>query len=543
MRRSLSVRALGAIAAVVALVAVAPTVAPAAQRPVEPVLTGSVQVTSNPNYVRAHMTPQIVRNPKSGELVVAEVDGRGTRECTVHISMNEGRSWFKGGDFMTKPYTDCSIGAEFGPHVMPFFDQKGVLYVAFTANDPQRLASSDRPVPPNDLRDSVVRNAYLARSEDGGRTFSTHLVAAGQEGRIGGLYAPVGAVDTSNPQHVYVGWGEGDWTNPQDPVKAMVAASSDGGRTWGIPIDVSDRAGSDHPWLAVDRSGTVHAVYWSRGFGTPLAEPNLARPSARQNPTPIFHATSTDHGKTWTRQVLDPGSQKNYRAPVIAAAKNSDALYVVWHGVADPMNWPLARDGRDRTDIFLKASADGGKTWSERRVVNDDPGTGVNHELPGLSIAPNGRVDVAWHDFRKSPRPGAAPGSDTGVQDIYYASSDNQGRTFTQNVQVNDRSIDRSIGVYAMPIGAQVSVGITSTDDTVYFAWQDSRNGRPATQSEDIYTSSLQLNGGAVAERSTGTTDEWVFLGVGIAIGLGVAMTLVWALSRRTSRVATPAPT
>jgi hypothetical protein len=537
MRRSRLVRVVGALAAVAAVLAV-PAVSPAGQEPVQPVFTGAVQVTANRNYVRAHMTPQIARNPRTGELVVAEVDGRGTRECTVHLSVNQGRSWFKGGDFMAKPFTDCSIGAEFGPHVMPFFDDKGVLYVAFTANDPQRLASSDRPVPPNDLRDSVVRNAYLAKSLDGGRTFTTHLVYAGQEGRIGGVYAPVGAVDARNPQYIYVGWGEGDWTNPQDPVKAQVAASSDGGMTWSAPIDVADRAGSDHPWLTVDRHGTLHAVYWSKGFGTPLAEPNLPRPSARQNPSPIYHATSTDHGKTWARQVLDPGNQKSYRTPVIAADSNSDALYVAWHGVADPMNWPLSKDGKDRTDIFLRASTDSGKTWGERRVVNDDPGGAANHELPGLSIAPNGRVDVAWHDFRNSPRPGAAPGSDTGVQDIFYASSDDRGRTFTQNLQVNDRSIDRSIGVYAMPIGAQVSLGITSSDeDAVHFAWQDSRNGRPATQAEDIYTASLRLDGGLPVTASE-STNAWALVGAGVAIGLGLAMGLVWALSRRAAPTA-----
>ncbi|MDQ3640735.1 MAG: hypothetical protein M3450_04500, partial [Actinomycetota bacterium] len=91
------------------------------------VVTAAVQVTANPNPVRAHATPLLAQNPKNGELVIAEVDVRGSRECAVHISTNDGRSWFRGGDVHVKPFTDCSIGSEYGPHVMPFFDRDGVL--------------------------------------------------------------------------------------------------------------------------------------------------------------------------------------------------------------------------------------------------------------------------------------------------------------------------------------------------------------------------------------------------------------------------------
>lgn len=93
-----------------------------AQDSQQPVITAAVQVTGNPNPVRAHATPLIARNPKNGELVVAEVDVRGSRECAVHISTDDGRSWVQGGAIHVKPFTDCSIGAEYGPHVMPFFD-------------------------------------------------------------------------------------------------------------------------------------------------------------------------------------------------------------------------------------------------------------------------------------------------------------------------------------------------------------------------------------------------------------------------------------
>lgn len=82
----------------------------------DPVVTNAVQVTENPTPVRNYSSPLIARNPKTGELVTAEVDTRGTRQCTVHISTNDGQTWALGGDLMTKPFTDCSIGAEYGSY-------------------------------------------------------------------------------------------------------------------------------------------------------------------------------------------------------------------------------------------------------------------------------------------------------------------------------------------------------------------------------------------------------------------------------------------
>jgi hypothetical protein len=502
-------------------------------------VTGAVQVTADPNPVRAHSTPLIARNPKSGELVVADVNVRGSRECQVYISADDGRSWFPGGELMVEPFTDCSIGAEYGPHVMPFFDQHGLLYVATTANDPAVFASSN--LPSNSVKGArafVPRNVYLSRSSDGGRTFTTAVVFKAPDGDPGRGYniAPSGAVDPGDPSHVYVGWAQGDWTSRKlsDTVEAVVASSSDGGRTFGLPVQISNNEGSEHTWLAVGRDGTVQATYWSKGFGKPLADPNLFLPTARLDPPPIYYARSTDHGRTWTRQVIDAGSQKWYRPPVIVADPHSDAVYIAWYDTSERMNFQIDNQGTAAADVFLVFSHDGGKTWSERKAVNDDAGKGANHLLPGLAVAPDGRLDVAWDDFRASPRPGASPDRETGMDDIYYASSNDQGRTFGPNIRISDRSIDRSIGTWSNNIGSHVAVGVTSTNDAVYFAWQDSRNGSPLTQAEDIYAASLGLT--AQHTPSSNGPRAWLEIAAGIVLGLGVAMALVAVLQRPRTR-------
>jgi len=158
---------------------------------------------------------------------------------------------------------------------------------------------------------------------------------------------------------------------------------------------------------------------------------------------------------------------------VITADPNSDAVYMVWAGHQERMNWALQGDRTERANIFLRASEDGGKTWSDRRVVNDDATKGVNHLLPGASVAPNGRLDIAWHDYRLSQKPPDIPGRDLGMQDIFYTYSEDNGRTFAPNAWISDRSIDRSVGVWSNNIGSQINVGIASAEEGAYFAWSD----------------------------------------------------------------------
>jgi hypothetical protein len=93
---------------------------------------------------------------------------------------------------------------------------------------------------------------------------------------------------------------------------------------------------------------------------------------------------------------------------------------------------------------------------------------------------------VAWYDGRLSPKPraGGTGGNETGFQDVYATSSTDQGVTFGPNLRITDRSIDRSVGVWSNNIDSNHAVGVTSTDDSVYFAWQDSRESDREAQAE-----------------------------------------------------------
>ncbi len=494
-----------------------------------PAATAAAQVTTNPAPVRAHSVPQMARNPKTGELVIGEVDVRGDRRCRVHISADAGRSWFVGGDPMTAPFTDCSIGAEWGTYLNLFFDDDGTLYVPFAANDPKLFERS--AAAGGDRRQMVPRHIFLARSTDSGRTFTNttaYMAPAGDPAR-GYAYAVMGAIDPSAPQRVYITWAQGEFLSLTNKTHAVVAASEDGGRTFAAPIDITDEKGSEGAWLTVGQDGTLHAAFFSLGWD---GKRTLFQLEPEDPPLPMIHARSSDRGRTWTREVIEPGYQQYERPPVIIADPDSRHLYVAWFGSPKPENLAPHFDDSDRADIFVMASADGGRTWSERTKVNDDRGPDTNQVHPALAIAPNGRLDVAWYDYRSSAAEGGNPLEDRGTTDVFYASSTDRGRTFGANVKVNDRSIDRSIGVFANRVTSVGPAGIASTNDEVFFAWQDSRNGDVRNQAEDVYAASLRLKGARLAS-SSGDSFNWGRLLAGVALGMGLAMVFAWALTRR----------
>ncbi|MBW3547738.1 MAG: glycoside hydrolase [Actinobacteria bacterium] len=472
----------------------------------------AVQVTNDVDPLRAHSSPQIAVNPTNGELVIVEANVRGDRACTTYISVDDGRSWFRGGDLMQEPYLDCTLGAEYGPYATLEFSEDGTLYVAFVGSE-----FLDR------ARDDTPRHIFVARSDDSGRTWETNMAfeAPADDEDAADNRRPVIAVDPTNSDFVYLSW--------MSKGAGVLAASSDGGRSFSAPtpaIDTDERVYQAR--LAVDDEGVVHAVYPSGAF-------DAEEPTVR----PVRYRRSTDHGESWSEpKIIEPGSAGFFfnRKHQLAADPDTGSLYFTWYGTTEELP-----DHEDDNEIFVRTSTDGGDTWSDRITVNDDASSeSTQHYDPGIAIAPNGRVDIAWYDFRNSPEPEklpeefAPPFNVGGFTDVYYSASTDQGRTWEENVRVTDRIIDRRIGVWSNNVHSHYNVGIASTDDTVYFAWQDSRAGDDVTNSEDIYFASLHRDSEtAVTASSGGEARPWAMGAAGLLLGMGVAMVLATLVVRR----------
>jgi len=133
-----------------------------------------------------------------------------------------------------------------------------------------------------------------------------------------------------------------------------------------------------------------------------------------------------------------PGVATAWRGdpPTIAIAPDQ-TVFVGWTGRVQP-------DSGHATDIYLSASRDQGRTFSQPVKVNDDQKSGP-HGMHSLAVAGDGRIYVAWLDERNiAPMATMDPKMSEGTsgrhmesnREVFIASSADGGRTFSPNKKV-----------------------------------------------------------------------------------------------------------
>jgi hypothetical protein len=272
--------------------------------------------------------------------------------------------------------------------------------------------------------------------------------------------------------------------------------------------------------VAIDAKGTIYAAWVST--------------SANISPAPFFAhflSKSTDKGKTWTVTQISPFTANN--------TNGYNALHLVWTPAGGPDgSLHFVYEGSDRpkvanfTQVLYRRSSDGGKTWSDAKVLNDtDPAKMTYSGDPNISVAPNGRIDATWWDTRNDP--GIA------ANDVYYSSSSDAGITWSANVRVTDRLIDRKIGVYANNYDVAGPPGLASTDAYAIFGWDDTRNGDAVLNTQDIFIGSVQY-------KAIGTTVspavKYALAAVLGVLVVGVVLFIAAVVSRRREDDPPPSP-
>lgn len=126
----------------------------------------------------------------------------------------------------------------------------------------------------------------------------------------------------------------------------------------------------------------------------------------------------------------------------------------------------------DPVDVMFAKSSDGGLTWSDPIRVNKDIGTSNWQWFGTMSVAPNGRIDVAWLDTRNDPG--------TYNSSLYYSHSIDGGESFSDNERLSE-SFDPHLG---WP--QQDKMGdyfhMVSDYDYAHLAWAGTFNGE-----QDVY--------------------------------------------------------
>ncbi|MGI8684523.1 MAG: sialidase family protein [Acidimicrobiales bacterium] len=300
-----------------------------------------------------------------------------------------------------------------------------------------------------------------------------------------------------------------------EPNPLVASVSTDGGRTFGPPVSVSDPAlrlvvpsvvvGGDTVVLSaldlvddeVDYAGLHQAN------GGPPEEGNWR----------VLTWTSTDGGQTFGPAVAVADIEIPQRInpdlssprPGLARDRRDGRLYATWE----------SGKGRAR-DVFVSSSDDDGATWTAPKAVVVRRGTQM---LPSVDVAPDGRVDVVFYDRSVDPE-------DVRTE-VAQASSWNGGRTFTV-ATVSARRFDSRIGLGSFQdltvVGTQTEV--VSGDDRSVAFWSDSTR---ATQDDNR----LDLAVALVRAGKGRSVRPFLLAGGVVLLGAAVAVSLTGRRPRR----------
>lgn len=490
-----------------------------------PELFPSVQVTTDNSVARAYNQPQMLVDPKDPNILVIAGGNYNAGTCSVWVSRDRGRTWSAGKGLARPPgYTTC-VRSDLGPWLGATFAADGSLVLISAAD--------------NFGGQQTVNDLYAARSTDLGDSWTFTIIHKGETNHVyttsdgttevgGEHYSLVNATaDPTNLNYVYAAARVGHASRAAPfglfgkvPLRSVVATSSDGGRTFGPPVDVMAGTplttifGAFIPEVTVGAGGVVYAITREKA---PPADPT--KPFGPTSPVGVagaggrkFISVSTDHGKTWKTTTVDDSAVHCGGCdwpPAGAADPNNSNVYVVFGQSGSTSGTP--------TNIFFKSSTDGGKTWGKLLQLNDDANPSVDHYYPGISVAPNGRIDVAWIDFRStlSFDPTATTKTEQ-FWDLYYTYSTDGGKTWARNMRISDRSMNKNEGYTVNDnYGLMGPAGVKSTNDVVYFAWSDSRRGTVQTPVEDYYFTSASF-----ASATTKATTQKGRFALGVAVGV-----------------------
>ncbi len=321
------------------------------------------------------------------------------------------------------------------------------------------------PYPPNKAPEALA----VSYSDDNGTTWSAPVLATVKDNPNDFNDKEWIAVDDS-PSSPFFGRLYLSWTEfrsaaccPSEPV--MVAISTDGGVSFGAPVQVSPAGnngtgnGRQGSMGAVGPDGTAYVVF-------------------EQGSSQVV-VISRDGGARWSRpatvgsvaDIADPIPGANFRTDSFATIatdprEGSTKVYVAWVN-------RTALGGR----VVVVRSTNRGQTWSAPVTVS---GAGQGYAFfQGLDVAPNGRIDLGYQAL-VAVNP-ATFGTGNARIDSWYSSSSaaSGGAAWSGPRKISSASSDPAVSAQnnlARQFMGDYNV-LASTNTKAYFIYTDTRNG------------------------------------------------------------------
>ncbi|MFE5027507.1 sialidase family protein [Streptomyces sp. NPDC056656] len=385
-----------------------------------------VNVTGDPDRLQGQ--PVVAVNPKNDKNLVYVstddiVDGATLKElkCYVAYSRDGGSTWKR----VAWPYGNSPQCGD--PYLA--VDSEGVFYLSFN-----KLGCPDNPSgPPNGTCNGVPNRIGVARSTDGGRTWSDPVDSAVDRGTTPRLRVDMATND------VYV-VGGGVYPGP-----ATITVSKDQGRTWSPAAALPSQPFGDQ--IAVQDHVLATATGMKIVNGTSTV------------PTEVLFQVSRDEGKSFVSSPVTDSSGTPV-APAEGALVPSAAL-----ATTDPIPWISAdptRSGRfavmvprgDNVEVYV--TKDTGRSWTGPAVI-----AAPHAAKPWIDYGSNGVLGVMWRSVTD------------GNVDAYSAVSFDHGKSFSRPLKVN-----RTSHPYTFTgSGGDEWSRITVRGRYAYVSWSDARTG------------------------------------------------------------------
>lgn len=193
--------------------------------------------------------------------------------------------------------------------------------------------------------------------------------------------------------------------------------------------------------LAKEQTMAVAAVFDAHG--------RLWRASVKDRHLRVDY--SDDDGKTFSAAV-----QVNPEAEPIGAEGDGRPKIVIGRQGEVYVSWTRLLDKPYTGDVRFARSTDGGRTFSMPVTVNDNHDV-IGHRFDALAVGSDGKIYMAWLDKRDLDT-AKRKGEKYGGSALYYAVSDDGGKSFAANAKLADHSCDCCrIALAAPPQGAPVA--------------------------------------------------------------------------------------
>ena len=282
---------------------------------------------------------------------------------------------------------------------------------------------------------------YFDKSLDGGASFGTDRIVAGQPGgwdfAVSGIYRangfPVTACDVSNSSYrgrVYIAWS--DQSEGPTDTNVYLIASSDGGETWDPPVRVNTDTSGRHQffhWLTVDPvTGIVYLVYYDRR-------------NTLGDATEVTLAQSSDGGASFVNTTISESPFVPWASVFFGDYINVAAL----NGSVHPI-WMRMDDGDLSVwTASIAVPTDGGVPDTRFQLAQNNPNPFNPSTRIGFTLEEPAHVELAVYDPRGARVAtlvqGSMPG---GARELYWDGRDAQGRPVSAGVYL-----------YRLTVGAQ----------------------------------------------------------------------------------------